>query len=81
MKTAISLPEPIFRRAERAARRLKVSRSDLYRRALEAYLSSLDAKEVTASYDAAYAESESGAEERFRRRAARTVLASSEWDS
>jgi metal-responsive CopG/Arc/MetJ family transcriptional regulator len=38
MKTAISLPEATFVRADAVARRLGLSRSELYVRALEAYL-------------------------------------------
>jgi len=38
MKTAISIPEDLFRVAEQAAKRLGVSRSELYRRAIGAFL-------------------------------------------
>ena len=38
MKTAVSLPDDLFRRAEAAARRLRVSRSQLYARAIEEFL-------------------------------------------
>lgn len=38
MKTAISLPDPLFLAAEELARGLGVSRSELYARALEAFL-------------------------------------------
>jgi Arc/MetJ family transcription regulator len=38
MKTAISLPDPLFDMAERVAAELKLSRSELYRDALEEYL-------------------------------------------
>jgi len=38
MKTAISLPEIIFRQADRFARRLKKSRSQLYVEAITEYL-------------------------------------------
>lgn len=38
MKTAISLPDEIFEQAERLIRRLGLSRSEFYRRALEEYL-------------------------------------------
>jgi metal-responsive CopG/Arc/MetJ family transcriptional regulator len=41
MKTAISLPDPLFKAGEKAARRLGVSRSQLYARALRQYLESL----------------------------------------
>ena len=38
MKTAISLPEVVFRQAERFARRFKKSRSQLYVEAIVEYL-------------------------------------------
>ena len=38
MKTAISIPDPVFESAEDLARRLAVSRSQLYTRAVEAYV-------------------------------------------
>ena len=38
MKTAISIPDRLFAEAEALAERLSLSRSAIYRRALEAYL-------------------------------------------
>ena len=38
MKTAISLPDPVFEEAESLARQLGLSRSELYTKALKAYL-------------------------------------------
>ena len=38
MKTAISVPDPIFIRADRLAKRLHMSRSELYARAVEEYI-------------------------------------------
>jgi metal-responsive CopG/Arc/MetJ family transcriptional regulator len=38
MKTAISLPDGLFQAAERAARRLGISRSEFYQRALASFL-------------------------------------------
>ena len=38
MKTAISLPDSVFEQAEALARQLGVSRSELYTKALQAYL-------------------------------------------
>ena len=80
MKTAISIPDPVFQEAERAARRLKVSRSELYRLALEAFLAMHRDSEVTASYDEAFAEKETPAERSFRKRAGRRILRAAEWN-
>lgn len=38
MKTAISLPDSIFKEAESLTKKLGVSRSELYTKALKAYL-------------------------------------------
>jgi metal-responsive CopG/Arc/MetJ family transcriptional regulator len=52
MKTAVSLPDEVFEGAEKLARRLKISRSELYGRALREFLSRHAPDEVTASWDA-----------------------------
>jgi hypothetical protein len=56
MKTAISLPDPVFRSAERLAARMGVSRSELYRRALEELLARHDEDQVTAQLNAVYSD-------------------------
>ena len=55
MKTAISIPGPLFRAAERAAKRQRVSRSRFYARAVESYLKSQQGKEIKEALDALYA--------------------------
>ena len=47
MKTAVSLPDDLFRSAEAAARRLRVSRSELYANAIASYLKQHDEKAIT----------------------------------
>jgi len=47
MKTAVSLPDEVFRQAERQARRTKKSRSQLYAEALSEYLARHSPDEVT----------------------------------
>ncbi len=53
MKTAISVPNEVFKRAESTAKRLKLSRSELYSRALSDYLARHTEDEVTAAMDTA----------------------------
>ena len=55
MKTAISLPDETFVRAERAARRLGISRSEFLARAAERWLDDLDDEGTTAAIDQAIA--------------------------
>ncbi|PYT05293.1 MAG: hypothetical protein DMF60_12445, partial [Acidobacteria bacterium] len=38
MKTAVSIPDEVFEKAERLARRMKKSRSELFSRALDEYV-------------------------------------------
>jgi len=59
MKTAISIPDPLFRAAEREASRRKVSRSRFYAMAVDAYLKSQRASRVKKALDAIYATEDS----------------------
>ncbi len=80
MKTAISIPDPIFRRAEAAAKRLGVSRSELFTRAAVEFLKAHPPEDVTASYNRAFAESESDRTlAKQQRRVARAALKKVEW--
>ena len=54
MKTAISLPDPLFKKAESAARKLGVSRSKLYARAIAEFLDRRRPEERTALLDELY---------------------------
>ena len=78
MKTAVSVPNEIFKRAERLAKRLKLSRSELYSRALREYLARHAPDEVTEALNALCEELDTGAEE-FTREAGRRVLEESDW--
>lgn len=55
MKTAISIPDPLFKAAERAAKRQKVSRSRFYAQAVASYLKAHREKEIKERLDAIYA--------------------------
>ena len=59
MKTAISIPDPTFEAAEAVARRLGLSRSALYARAVEEFVRAHRGEGVTAALDAVYATEES----------------------
>jgi metal-responsive CopG/Arc/MetJ family transcriptional regulator len=54
MKTAISIPDPLFKEAERLTRRLRIPRSQLYARALEAYLKRQRSKGIKEALDEVY---------------------------
>ena len=54
MKTAISIPGPIFEAADRLARRLGLSRSELYAKAVSAYLERYQQEGITAALNRVY---------------------------
>jgi metal-responsive CopG/Arc/MetJ family transcriptional regulator len=54
VKTAVSLPDPLFQTAERMARRLGLSRSRLYAQALEAFVEARRSQGVRERLDAVY---------------------------
>lgn len=55
MKTAISLPDPLYRSGDRLAKRLGVSRSELYARALAEFLAKHQDDHITQRLNAVYA--------------------------
>ncbi len=54
MKTAISIPDPIFEQAERAAKEFKMSRSELYTTALREFLSEKQTAHITERLNQVY---------------------------
>jgi len=54
MKTAVSIPNPVFEAAEELAARLGVSRSELYSRAISDYLEKRLDRRVTECLDEVY---------------------------
>lgn len=59
MKTAISIPDPIFEAAERLADQLRISRSELYSKAVTAFLSIHAADEITVRLNRVYDQEDS----------------------
>jgi metal-responsive CopG/Arc/MetJ family transcriptional regulator len=78
MKTAVSIPDEVFYRADALARRLGKSRSQVYREALEEYLAHREPRAVTSALDdivaAVGADTDAWAAE-----AGRRALERSEW--
>jgi metal-responsive CopG/Arc/MetJ family transcriptional regulator len=56
MKTAISLPDSLFEEAEQLAKNLGLNRSQLYARALEAFIQRHDAAAISARLNEIYSE-------------------------
>jgi metal-responsive CopG/Arc/MetJ family transcriptional regulator len=58
MKTAISLPDDLFRQAEAAAQRLRVSRSELYAKAIAEFLRRRQETSITERLNKVYSQRE-----------------------
>jgi len=63
MKTAISIPEPVFEAAEQLAQQLGMSRSELYTTAVASYVEEHLAKHVTEQLNRLYATEDSSLDE------------------
>ena len=59
MKTAISLPDPLFAEAEQVAKRLRISRSKLYATAITQFLNEHRSRDVTERLNEVYAKEKS----------------------
>lgn len=78
MKTAVSIPDEVFEKVERFARRTKRSRSEIFSSALREYMARHSPDEVTAAIDQAL-EKVGEQKDEFVVAAARRVLEKSEW--
>ena len=56
VKTAVSIPDPIFEAADRLARRRRISRSELYAQALTRLIDDDESSRVTERLDGVYAD-------------------------
>lgn len=78
MKTAISIPDTIYQQAEKAAQQLKMTRSELYTKAVASFLERHHAQDITEKLNEVYARESSSLAPEFT--AAQTaLLASEEW--
>jgi metal-responsive CopG/Arc/MetJ family transcriptional regulator len=59
MKTAISIPDKVFHSADSLAKRLGLSRSQLYSTAISEYLSKHQGKQITERLNSIYSEEDS----------------------
>lgn len=78
MKTAVSIPDDVYQRVERFARRTRRSRSEVYSAALREYVNRHAPDEVTEAMNRVCADTDTGADA-FVAAAARRVLERSEW--
>lgn len=78
MKTAVSIPDPVFKGAERLARRMKKSRSQLYSDALREFLRRHDSGALTSSWEQVLADVQEPVDPQLQA-AAHAVLERVEW--
>jgi hypothetical protein len=78
MKAAVSIPDEVFQEADRLARKLKTSRSQLYSRALKEFLARHAPDQVTEAMNRVCDEVGKAPDE-LGRRFARRVLEKVEW--
>ena len=79
MKTAISVPDALFRAADLQARRLRKSRSELYSDALAEYLARHAPDEVTEAMNRVVERVGSAEDDSFASAATRAALRRIEW--
>ena len=78
MKIALSIPDDVFKRGERLARRLHTSRSQLYTRALADFVVQHEDDQITSAMNEVIREVGSDVDS-FTRRAACQTLRQVEW--
>jgi len=67
MKTAVSLPDDLFRSAEATARRLRVSRSELYAKAIAEFLKGQQGNAITERLNDVYSRNSAKVDSGLRR--------------
>ncbi len=78
MKTAVSIPDPVFIEADALAKRMGITRSKLYARALDAFVSRQAPDRITLAMNAAVDAAGQGSDP-FVSEGARRILERSEW--
>jgi metal-responsive CopG/Arc/MetJ family transcriptional regulator len=78
MKTAISIPDKVFNKAEQLARRLGISRSELYSEALENYMNKRWPDSITDTMNRVLDEAETSRDP-FVSTASHSVLEKTDW--
>jgi metal-responsive CopG/Arc/MetJ family transcriptional regulator len=73
MKTAISIPDQVFEAAETLASRLGVSRSELYAKAVAAFIKKHKTQGVTARLNEVYAPENSALEDGYNKLQQRSI--------
>lgn len=73
MKTALSIPDALFKRAERTAKAIGVSRSRFFAMAVESFLAHRNPAQVTEKLNEVYSDSTDGLDGRISRMQAKSI--------
>ena len=79
MRTAISIPEDTLRSVTRAAKRMRVSRSEFFARAAKCYLKQVDKSELTKRINAVLDKIEPAPLDQVQARHAKKMMLKVEW--
>ena len=79
MKTAISIPDHLFEAADRVARRLGISRSELYQRAVARFLEQQSGEVVREALDTVYGKQSNRDLDPLIKAAGEHLLADEDW--
>jgi hypothetical protein len=79
MKTAISLPDNVFREADALAKKLGLSRSQLYATAIAEYLARRNGEQVSARLDQVYGSNDGRPDPAFAALTARPAAREDTW--
>lgn len=74
MKTAISIPDKAFKKAEKAAKKMGLSRSEFFTRAVEAYTEVTLQEQITEKLNALYSKESSELDPAFIEMQNRSIL-------
>lgn len=78
MKVAVSVPEPVFEAAERVSKRMRIPRSQLYSRAIAAFVREHSGEDITKALNAVYGKASSSLDPAWER-ASLEVSRQEEW--
>jgi metal-responsive CopG/Arc/MetJ family transcriptional regulator len=79
VKTAVSIPDEIFRSAEAVVKRLRISRSELYARALAEYVHDHERKRLTQRINDALGDTENGLNPMLKQLQSASIEAREDW--
>ncbi len=79
VKTAISIPDNLFRAADRMARRLGISRSELYQRAVARFLAEHSGQVVRETLDTVYGKTSNRDLDPLIQAAGEQILSDEDW--